>query len=132
MDGMNVYFSEVEDFEKMMAQYAGDAEEAINSVLHQKALQPLAESIVELIHPSGRTWQGKIASATSIQPFRQREENLSIEIRSKKAYQYLYFPNDGSTTINHYGDQHFMYRGVERKSDLIIDMCLQQLEKGME
>lgn len=129
MSKFSIAYMDIDKLEQTIAAYAGDAEKVINTVIHEQSFMPLTESIIGLIHPSGRSWKGKKASAKSVQPFSQKNENLSIEIKSKKAYRYLYFPDDGSNTIHHYGNQQFMLRGVEKKSDQIIDMCLASLEK---
>ena len=129
MSNFSVDYTDMEQLGQAIADYAGNAENVINTILHEQSFAPLTESIIGLIHPSGRTWKGKRASAKAVQPFSQKNGNLSIEIKSKKAYRYLYFPDDGSDTKNHYGDQQFMLRGVQEISDQIIDMCLAGLQK---
>ena len=57
---------------------------------------------------------------------------LSVTIRTKNAYHYLYFPDDGSTTRRHHGGQEFMKRGAEKKQSKIIDRIMQGLTSKFE
>lgn len=134
MSSYKVEYVELEALGERIAGYPGDAEAAINEVLHKKSFLPLTESIKELIHPSGRTWKGKKKAATETQPFRQEDENLAVKVKSRKAYNYLYFPDDGDNTVHHHGGQDFMVRGAERKqgdiADMITEQLIQQIEEG--
>ena len=103
---------------------AGDkAESIINNVLHTYAGPEMIEKITPLLPTSGRKWKGKKKAAKIAQPFRQEFGNLSVTVKTKTAYHYLYFPNDGSNTIKHYGNQQFMYKGTEKAVPDIIERC---------
>ena len=54
-------------------------------------------------------------------------ETLAVTIRSRPAYNYLYFPDDGSNTLRHAGGQHFFQSGAEESADQIIDLCVSKL-----
>ena len=54
-------------------------------------------------------------------------EELAVTIKTKPKYDYLYFPDDGSNTRRHVGNQQFMRRGAEKSRDRIIDICVGRL-----
>lgn len=134
MSSYEIAYADLEALGERIAGYPRDAEAAINEVLHKKAFLPLTESIKELIRPSGRNWKGKKKAAKETQPFVQRNENLAVQVKSRSAYNYLYFPDDGSNTVHHYGGQEFMIRGTEKKQGDIVNMIteqiIQQIEEG--
>lgn len=117
--------------DKMKA-FQGNDEEVINEVLWGQAGELIMESITGLLPRSGRTWQGKKKAAADAAPFTQTNENLGVIVRTKKAYNYLYFPDDGSTTRKHQGNQRFMIRGAENEQEHIINLCIAKLIEKME
>jgi hypothetical protein len=110
-----------------MENYEGFAGDVINEVLWDSAGPMIAEAIVPLLPRSNKHWRGKKPAAASVMPFRQSNEPLSVTVRSKKQYQYLYFPDDGSTTRKHAGNMQFMLRGAEMQQDKIIELCVSKL-----
>lgn len=127
---MPLYSLNAEDIRKLMESmeaYGNTAGKAIDEVLHKEGAELIKKDILPLIHPSGRSWRGKKKSATVSDPFRQKDEPLAVTIRSKKAYQYLYFPDDGSNTKRHAGEQFFMIRGTEKAAPEIVELCLNKL-----
>ena len=52
---------------------------------------------------------------------------LSVTIKTVNAYNYLYFPDDGSNTKKHAGNQQFMASGAENASDRIMELCIGHL-----
>ena len=112
---------------EQIKEYQGDAENVINEVLWGEGGQRINEAIIELLPRSGRTWSGKKKAAKDAAPFTQKNDNLSVTIRTKSSYNYLYFPDDGSTTKKHEGNQQFMFRGAENEQERIIDLCIAKL-----
>lgn len=76
---------------------------------------------------SGRRWKGKKRAARDTKPFRQQFSSLAVTIHTRQGYHYLYFPDDGSNTVHHYGGQHFMLRGAEDARETIVDGIAEQL-----
>lgn len=127
---MSYFKLDAAEFDRLterIKEYQGDAENAINEVLWGEGGQRIHNAIMELLPSSGRTWSGKPAAARSAAPFTQENENLSVTIRTKGTYNYLYFPDDGSTTKKHEGNQQFMFRGAENEQERIIDLCIAKL-----
>ena len=114
-------------FAEALENYDGYAGQVINDVLWNEAGQLIAEGIIPLLPRSGRTWRGKKAAAASTMPFTQKNETLAVTVKTKNAYHYLYFPDDGSNTRNHVGNQQFMLRGAEDQQDEIIERCFARL-----
>lgn len=87
----------------------------------------ITEAIMTLLPESGRKWKGKRKAAKQSAPFMQTNGELSVTVKTKNAYNYLYFPDDGTNTRRHHGEQYFMYGGAEIKQDEIIDRCIAKL-----
>lgn len=85
---------------------------------------------------SGRKWRRKKAAAKKANSLQDKNkaENLAVTIRAKTTYGYLYFPDDGSNTLHHYGNQRFFESGIEQKeTEAVNDMIeLLMLEGGTE
>lgn len=111
-----------------------EAEKIINEYLTGEGGDLLKQSIHDLLPVSGRTWKRKKRAAKLTDPFKKTSGNLSVKISTKGAYHYLYFPDDGSNTERHRGNQQFMFQGASNKSDEIanevIDRLLERLEES--
>lgn len=108
------------------------SEEAINRALHSgDAAQTLQDEIDERISPSGRSWKGKSGSAKGAAWARWDNENLAVIVRTRPKYHYLYFPDDGTTTRRHIGQQMFFERGGKMAAPKIIDMCINEIKKEL-
>ena len=109
------------------------AEGVINDYLYSEGAELIKKGVTELLPVSGRTWKGKRAPAKVANPFRKkRESNLSITVHAPGHYHYLYFPDDGSNTIHHCGNQQFMFFGADRKSEEIGNNIVNKLVEKME
>ena len=118
--------------EKAMLAYQGDVERQVNDVLHNQAGELIQEEIKRLMPTSGRTWKGKKKPAKTSNSLDIRRGNLSVTVATKTAYNYLYFPDDGTNTQRHVGNQRFFMRGAENKSEEIINLCIGRLVEGFE
>lgn len=131
-----INIQDVERLQKAMIDYAGNTEEAINDVLHNQAGELIQEQIYLLMprSPASKKWKGKAPHAKDSKSLRQKEGNLSVTVTTAKKYQYLYFPDDGSNTIKHAGEQHFFRRGGEAATGEVVERCITRLitdfEKG--
>lgn len=112
--------------EKMNAYGEGAARE-INDVLHGEGAREINDQIMRILPSSGRHWKGKKAPARSAQPFTQEDGMLSVTIKTVNSYNYLYFPDDGSNTKKHAGNQQFMAAGAESASGKIMELCIGKL-----
>ena len=126
---------DAKDFETLqenMQAFGAGSGKVIDQVLHNEGAEEIKRNILPLIHSSGRTWRGKKAPAASAKPFTQKNGSLSVTILSRGYYHYLYFPDDGSNTVRHAGNQQFMQRGAENSADTIIDRCIGKLIESFE
>lgn len=121
--------SEFERLQDAMLQYEGAAGNVIDGVLHDQGAELVKNRIAMLLPSSGRNWRGKGAAASSAMPARFSQDNgsLSVTIAARGKYHYLYFPDDGSNTKKHAGNQQFMMHGAENASPDIIDLCIGKL-----
>lgn len=124
--------SEIERLQKAMEEYLGNVEEVINSVLHGEGGTLIQDSIRNLIPVSGATWKGKKGAAKTSPSLKNINENLAVTTTTAKDYSYLYFPDDGTTTRRHVGDQQFFAKGGEAVQDDIIDRCIFKLTNIFE
>lgn len=127
--------SDFDRLQKAIEQYPGNAEEAINEVLHGEAGDLLQDAIRQFMPVSGRDWKGKAKAAKYAKSLQSVPNNLAITVSTMKKYQYLYFPDDGSNTQNtahkKWG-QHFFARGEEAVHDEIVNRCLARLTQDFE
>jgi HK97 gp10 family phage protein len=126
---------QIEQLQEAMANYAGHAGKVIDEVLHKQGAELIKDGIMQLLPASGRTWKGKKPAARSAKPFTQENGSLSVTILTKSAYDYLYFPDDGTTTKNHIGfhgkPREFMRKGAKNQTARIMDLCINRLSKEM-
>lgn len=131
MARVEIDYTEVNDLVELMAR-AQDSEKIINEVLHESASEQIKQGIQKILPSSGRTWSGKKSPAITSQPFTQENGNLSVTVKTKSAYHYLYFPDDGSNTKHHQGNQQFMLRGAESRQTQIVDETIEKLMEQIE
>lgn len=123
----------INSLEAAMKQYQGNVEEAINDVLHNDGGQLISEEIMRLMpHSGNRTWKGKKKHAKESKSLLNENGNLSVTVKTKKNWQYLYFPDDGSNTVRHAGNQQFFRRGAENQADEIKNRCITRLVNDFE
>ncbi len=125
----------VAEFEKLqsaMKEYQGDVEATINNVLHNQGGALIQESIQRLIPVSGKSWKGKAPAAKTSKSLQSINTNLAVAVTTTKRYQYLYFPNDGTNTRRHVGNQRFFEEGGEAVKDEIIERCIGKLTNNFE
>ena len=132
MSRLSVKFDGVEQLGQRIADFGEGAGQIIQGVYEDFAAKEIKENIIPLIHPSGRTFKGHRQGARSAGPekvFRHSVRELSLVVSTNRAFGYLYFPDDGSITRRHAGQQHFMDRGLQRSVDGIIERCVAALTK---
>jgi HK97 gp10 family phage protein len=131
-DNFKVNATELEKLEAAMKAYQGDVETTINDVLHNYGGNLIQESVRQFIPESGKTWKGKASSAKAGNSLRSVNENLAVTVTTTKKYQYLYFPDDGTSTKRHAGNQQFFEKGGEAVKDEIIERCISKLTNNFE
>lgn len=116
-----------EDIEKLIDAikgFAGDAENAMSDALENKVAEILKNSIENLIPVSDRNKTHAKYSAPFTDDMRGK---LSVYIHTKKAYHYLYFPDEGEGTSKGQMAHDFTGEGVEREYDSAINILLDAL-----
>ena len=131
-NNFQIKYEQTEELIKAAEEFGRGYGRVIDDVLHNEGGKLINDEIMRLLPESGRTWKGKKPSARRSKPFEQKNDPLAVTVRTKSAYHYLYFPDDGTNTKNHKGQQYFMWRGAENKSEEIIDRCIDRLIKKWE
>ncbi|MCD8008444.1 MAG: hypothetical protein LUF68_05860 [Clostridiales bacterium] len=122
--------SAIDRLASAMDAYGTGSGQIIQEYLGDEGYRRIAAHIPDLIHASGRNWKGKAASATKAaytSVFDGYVSGLTLTVKSKTRYQYLYFPDDGSTTLHHAGNQQFMLRGAEDQTEAITNDLVTRL-----
>ena len=122
----------IEKLQNAMKDFEGNTEKTINEVLHNEASPLMQDAIRRLIPVSGRSWKGKKPAAKNSKSLTDEKGNLSITVKTTKNYQYLYFPDDGTNTRRHVGNQQFFLKGGESQLTEIIDRCVNRLVNSFE
>ena len=126
----------IETLQRAMQLYGNQAGRTVDDVLHNEGANLIQEEIMRLLPESGRDWKGKRPAAKRAQPFTQKNESLAVTIKTRSAYHYLYFPDDGSNTRNHVGykgkPREFMFHGAENQAGRIMDLCINRLIEKWE
>lgn len=124
---LKIEVTQVEKLQEAMKGFQGDVEPSINDVLHNQGGGLIQDSIRRLIPVSGKTWKGKAPAAKSSNSLRNINANLAVTVTTAKRYQYLYFPDSGTNTRRHVGNQRFFEKGGEAVKDEIIERCISKL-----
>lgn len=124
--------TEFERLQKAIKNFPGDAEKEINEVLHNEGSQLIQNSVRNLMPVSGRKWKGKKPAAKSSKSLNDLKGNLFVWVKTTSNYHYLYFPDDGTNTIHHVGNQQFFLKGAEAKQETIIDLCVNNMIDNFE
>lgn len=122
---LNINLLGIEDLEKALTEYSGNTEEAINEVFHSEEVNTLAQNAITFLMPVSKKKKGRHAKFSN--SLRKQDGNLSVTIRTQKAFQYLYFADDGTNTRRHIGNQRFFERGGENVQGDIIQRCINKL-----
>lgn len=121
-----------EDLDRVLRaaeQFPGDAEKVINEVLHGEGAELIQERIRKYMPVSDKKKGAHAVDSKSLAP---TGTNLAVTVRSTKKFNYLYFPDDGTSTRRHVGDQQFFLRGAEDASGEIVDILLGKLTQTFE
>lgn len=123
---------EFDRLQQAIKNFPGSAEDIINDVFHNEGGALIQERITRLMPVSGKYWNGKSPPAKLGKSLRQENSNLAVTVRTTSAYHYLYFPDDGTNTRNHVGNQQFFRRGGESSQSEIVDRCISRLVTDFE
>lgn len=121
----------IERLQTTIKQYQQEAEVKINQYLHGKGYDMFEKAIHNAIPESGRRWNGKKTAARKANSLQDENvsDNLSVTIKARKNYRYLYFPDDGSNTLHHCGNQRFFEKGVESNEEQAVNDMVELLTR---
>lgn len=121
---MKLDFSDFEKLQHAMQGFQGDTETTINDVLHNYAGDRAQKDIILLMPVSDKKKGVHAKHSDSLQNI---TGNLSVTVTTKGKFGYLYFPDDGTNTRRHVGNQQFFKRGGETAMDDIVGRCIEKL-----
>lgn len=114
---------------KLVERFPGNAEQAINDVLHGAGAELIQERIRKYMPVSDKKKGTHAVDAKSLTSI---GSNLAVTTKSTNKYHYLYFPDDGTNTRRHVGNQQFFLRGAEDASGEIVDILAEKLTQSFE
>lgn len=129
---LKINVAEIDKLHEAMKNFQGEVEPIINDVFHNQGGELIQGSIRRLIPVSGKTWKGKAPAAKTSKSLQSVNTNLAVTVKTTKKYQYLYFPNDGTNTRRHVGNQQFFEKGGDAVKDEIIERCITNLTTNFE
>lgn len=123
---LTIDYVEYEAITDAMKQFGEGAGKIIDQVIQGPGADLIGRNITNLLPRSGRKWKGKGKAAADAMPksFVHEYFPMSVQIVARGKYRYLYFPDDGTNTRRHAGNQQFMYKGAEQSSGRIVEMCV--------
>lgn len=130
MTKLSVKSDGVEHLSEAMGRFGAGAGQVIQEVYEEFAAKEIKENVLPLVHSSGRVFKGHRQGAKSAgtdKVFRHSVNGLDLIVRTNAKFGYLYFPDDGSNTKRHAGNQHFMQRGLDQSVDSIVERCVARL-----
>lgn len=127
MSILKIDADQIEKLQNAMEGFQGNTENVINHVLHNTGNVLIKGAILQFMPVSGRDWEGKKGAAKMSRSLTDKKENLAVTVKTTKNYQYLYFPDDGTNTRRHVGNQQFFRRGGEAETEKIIGLCIDGL-----
>ena len=125
---------DLRDFEKFMRKFTEmgvNVEEASNLYLHEKGYKLTETEIYRLMPKSDDNRAGK-RHAKLTKSLKPVLVNLGFEIRPKKEFNYLVFPNDALGTSIRNQPQEFFDYGLQNTEDKIIQELAENLQKAIE
>lgn len=127
---LNIDGADLEMMVSSMGRFqSGNTEAIINDVFHNFAGDRAQEEIIRLM-PVSRKKKGTHAKFSK--SLRNVNGNLSVTVATAGKYGYLYFPDDGTNTRRHIGNQRFFERGGEAVQEEIINRCITKLIENFD
>lgn len=121
-------YKQLRELEKKLEKIPSYAERTINDVLHKTGVQIVTENIISRMGVSDK----KKKHAKYSKPLTSQNFNLGFEIKPKKPYNYLVFPNNALGTSVGNRAQEFMETGLELSTDDIIQKINREIDKKIE
>lgn len=114
------------------AKWPRSSEDAINDVLHGEGGRLIGQAVDRLVPVSGRTFKGHQQGAKG-SPWQSYDNpNLGVTVAARGRWSYLYFPDDGTNTTRHAGNQQFFPRGGDEAAPHVVDLCIENIIRRME
>ena len=116
----------MEEFDRLQEKirvYPQNAERKITEYLHGAGYDRISHSIQNAIPVSDRNTKRHAKFSNALRD-KDTGSNLSVIVSTKQKFHYLYFPDDGSNTLRHAGNQRFFEGGLERVQNEVVNGIL--------
>lgn len=120
---------DLELLKKRIQEYGTGAEDVINKYLHGEGKETIMKSIEDCTPVSSR----KKTHAKGSMPYQGTGYNLSVAVKTKTKYNYLYFPDAGEgTSRKNPKNSGFMEKGMDAIYYKIVDGMLKAVAKEIK
>lgn len=133
--GTKIDISQIDAIKDAMDRYEGLPGPLVEEYIQGEGYTEITAAIRRLLPVSWRYWKKKTKGARVVGEkavFRPVPVTLGVIVRTTAKYDYLYFPDDGSTTRRHRGNQQFMLRGAEQATPEIVETICSRLGSAFE
>ena len=110
-----------------MKEVPGKAEQLVNAALKARGMKLMIQGIVGFMPVGDRNTK----HAKTSSPLSGKMDNLGFEIKPKRQFYYLVFPNQGEGPRNPLAKR-FFEKGADDSSDKILDEVIKALEEANE
>lgn len=121
--------NDLERIQEAIINFGDDAENAINECLANEVKNTLITSITNFI-PVSKQNKKHAKSSNPLQG--DVRNNLTLLIRTKPKFNYLYFPQNAEGQSRNDPPNNFMEKGINNEYDNVINTILDKLQRRME
>lgn len=121
-------YLEVKVLEEKLQKLPGQTEKTINDILNKTGVQLVQDNIISRMPISEK----KKKHAKFSSPLRAEKFNLGFEIKPKRQFNYLVFPNNALGTSHSESPQEFMETGLDLSVKDIIEKLNEQIDKKLK
>lgn len=120
---------DLELLKQRIQEYGTGAEDVINKYLHGEGKESIMKSIEDYTPVSSR----KKVHAKGSMPYQGTGYNLSVTVKTKTKYNYLYFPDAGEgTSARNPKNSGFMEKGLDAIYEKVVEGMLKAVEKEIK
>nr|BDD47234.1 hypothetical protein 8 [Bacillaceae bacterium] len=121
-------YSEVKILEEKLQKLPGETEKTINDILHKTGVRIVQDKIISRMPVSDKNKK----HAKLSNPLRSENFNLGFEIKPKRQFNYLVFPNNALGTSYGGTPQEFMETGLGLSTKDIIEEINQEIDRKLK
>ncbi|TGB04691.1 hypothetical protein [Halobacillus salinus] len=121
-------YEDVRKLEEKLSKIPQDVEKLINETLHTFGVREVEDAIITRIPVSKKSKK----HAKNSRPIRSTTFNLGFEVKPKRPYWYLVFPDQALGTSVEEVPHEFMREGMDARTDRILEEINRQVDRLLE